>query len=274
MATTRSRQRRLARDKYERQLVRRAERQRRRRQIQAAIGTFVILAVIVVGAVWLAGGFESEPEPVAVDDCTWQPRQDDPNRIEAGTPPGNPPTSGVRTVTLGLDAGAAGPGEIELSLLVDSDPCAVASLEHLAAQGYYSGTTCHELVFGALRCGDPTGTGQGGPTYGFPAANVPVVPPDGEADGAEPPVLYPAGTVAFGDPVGGAGSQFLIFYEDFPTVQPLWSIIGEVTGGMALLEAVGEAGTAADSTAPAEDVVIETLTVIDQGAESPAPAES
>lgn len=260
MAPTRSRQRKLARDKYERQLARRAERQRRRRQIQAAIGAFLLVALIVVSVVWLAGGFESEPEPQATDACTWLPQEGDPNRMEAGTPPGNPATAGGRTATIALDAGDTGSGEVELSLRVASDPCAIASLEHLAAQGFYNGTACHELADGALRCGDPSGTGFGGPAYSFFAENVPD-PAPGE-DG-EPPVVYPAGTVAFGDTFGSAGSQFLLFFEDYRTDDPLWSIIGEVTGGMDLLAAVGEAGTAEDSTAPAEEVQIRTLTVAD-----------
>jgi peptidyl-prolyl cis-trans isomerase B (cyclophilin B) len=276
VAPTRSRQRKLARDKYERQMVRRAHRQRRRRQIQAAIGAAVILAVVVVGVVWLTGGFEREPEPAVADDCLWLPQEGDPNRLEAGTPPGNPATTGVRTATLALDAGSAGAGEVELALTVDADPCAVASLEYLAAQGFYNGTTCHELAFGALRCGDPTGTGVGGPAYTFWPDNVPSLPPDEDGtDNGEPPLIYPAGTVAFGDSFGSAGSQFLIFYEDFHTDEPLWSIIGEVTSGMALLEAVAQMGTAEESTAPAEQVRVEFVAVVDpEGDEPPALDES
>jgi peptidyl-prolyl cis-trans isomerase B (cyclophilin B) len=270
VAPTRSRQRKLARDKYERQMVRRAERERRRRQIQAAIGAALTLAVVVGGVVWLTGGFEREPEPVAADDCIWLQQEGDPNRVEAGTPPGNPPTSGVRTVTVALEAGGAGAGEIELELLVDSDPCAVASLEHLATQGFYDGTICHELAFGALRCGDPSATGFGGPAYTFWPENVPALPPDADGvDNGEPPLLYPAGTVAFGDSFGTAGSQFLLFYDDFRTDEPRWSIIGEVTGGIGLLEAVGRAGAAEESTAPAEEVVIGFMAVVDPEADEP-----
>lgn len=281
MASTRSRERKLARDKYERQLARRAQRQRRRRQVQAAVGAAVILAVVVVGVVWLAGGFEREPEPVVADACMWLPQDGDPNRIEVGTPPGNPATSGVRSATVALDAGSAGSGEVELAIRVDSDPCAVASLEYLAAHGFYDGSTCHELAFGALRCGDPTGTGVGGPAYTFWPENLPSLPPDaddtddGDTASGEPPLVYPAGTVAFGDSFGNAGSQFLLFYEDFHTDEPLWSIIGEVTGGMDLLAAVGEVGTAEDSTAPAEQVLIDFVAVVDpEGDEPPALDES
>ena len=69
MASTKSRQRKLAREKYQRQMVRRAQRERRRRRVRAGIGAFVTLAVVALGSAWLLGAFESEPEPYVAD--TW-----------------------------------------------------------------------------------------------------------------------------------------------------------------------------------------------------------
>ncbi|MFS8498617.1 MAG: peptidylprolyl isomerase [Micromonosporaceae bacterium] len=275
MASTRTRQRKLARARYERQLVRRAQRQRRRRQIQAGIGAFVLVALVVVGTVWLLGGFESEPAPTdsaaSGDRCQWLPQQAGEHRVDVGTPPANPPEQGIRTVTMDVDAGAAGKGEITFEVQVGYDPCAVASLEYLAGQGFYDGTTCHELTATALRCGDPKGTGFGGPAYSFISGeNIPPVPPVDED--SDPPVVYPAGTVAFGDPSGVGGSQFVLFYDDHRSEDPMWSIIGEVTQGMDLLEAIGEAGTLEGSTAPADAVVIRSLTVTDPDAPPPSPS--
>lgn len=262
MASTRSRQRKLARERYERQMVRRAERQRRRRQIQAGIGAFVVLVLVVAGAAWLAGWFDSDPEPVADDDrCTWQPVDPTgvPERVEAGTPPADPPADGQRTMTVDLDSAAAS-GTVQVAVDVGADPCAAASMEHLAAQGFYDGTTCHALTEGAaLRCGDPGGTGVGGPTYAFFGTNLPVAAGDGEQ--APPP--YPAGTVALADDGGRNGSQFLIFFEDYHTDQPLWPVIGEVTAGLDVVESIGAAGAAEGSTEPAEPVTVRTLTIAD-----------
>jgi len=276
VASTRTRQRKLARDRYERQLVRRAQRQRRRRQIQAGIGAFVLVALVVLGTVWVLGGFESEPptEPVADPDrCQWFPQQAGEQRLDVGTPPVNPPTEGTRTVTMDVDAGAAGKGQIAFEVQVGSDPCAVASLEHLASQGFYNGTTCHELTATALRCGDPRGTGFGGPAYSFISGdNIPPVPSPPAGEDGHPPVVYPAGTVAFGDPSGVGGSQFLLFFDDHRSEDPLWSIIGEVTEGMDLLEAIGAAGTLEGGTAPADAVIVMSLTVTDPAAPPPSPA--
>jgi peptidyl-prolyl cis-trans isomerase B (cyclophilin B) len=263
VATTRSRQRKLARDRYERQMVRRATKQRRRRQIQAGIGAFVILGLIVAGAAWLGGWFDSEPEPAASQDrCLWQPLDATamPERFEAGTPPTDPPGEGQRTMAIDLDAAAA-TGTVEVSLDVGADPCAVASMEYLATQGFFDGTDCHELVEGAaLACGDPSGTGIGGPTYAFFGSNLPAADPDGATNG-DGPVAYPRGTVALADDAGRNGSQFLIFFNDYDTPQPFWPVLGEVTTGLDVVEAIGSAGTADASTAPAEPVTIQALTV-------------
>ena len=45
-------------------------------------------------------------------------------------------------------------------------PCAVASFVSLAEQKYFDATSCHRLTTAAavvLQCGDPTGSGSGGP---------------------------------------------------------------------------------------------------------------
>jgi peptidyl-prolyl cis-trans isomerase B (cyclophilin B) len=246
-------------------MVRRAQRQRRRRQLQAGIGAFLVVALLVVGSVWLLGGFdrqETGPSDRA-ERCQWLPQAPGPDRIDVGTPPVEPPTSGTRTVTMAVDAGGTGSGEITFDITLDSDPCATASLQHLAAEGFYDGTTCHELVSGALRCGDPRGSGLGGPAYSFTSGQH--LPTPAKDTGAEdqPPLMYPAGTVAFGDPSGIGGSQFLLFYEDFRTDTPLWSVIGEVTGGMDLLDGIGAAGTSDSSNAPVDAVVIKSLIVTD-----------
>ena len=61
MASSRDRQRKLARAKLDRQMARRAAAARRRRQIRAGVGAALALVLIVLGAVWALGGFDSEP---------------------------------------------------------------------------------------------------------------------------------------------------------------------------------------------------------------------
>jgi len=269
VASTRTRQRKLERDRYERKLVRQAQRQRRRRQIQAGVGAFLALALIGVGVAWLAGAFEpDQPDPFAdqPDLCTWLPRDpaDHPDRVDVGLPPGNPTTTGTRAMLVELDAGPTGAGPVEVGIDVTADPCAAASMEHLAAQGFFDGTVCHELFEGAaLRCGDPSGTGLGGPAYAFWGENLPA-PPLTADGGPNPEPTYPAGSVAFGDAAGENGSQFLIFYADYTPENPIYPLLGRVTGGLELIEQIGTAGgTEDDPTRPATDVAIRTLTITD-----------
>jgi peptidyl-prolyl cis-trans isomerase B (cyclophilin B) len=285
VASSKSRQRKLERERYERKLVRRAQQQRRRRRIQAGIGVFLTLAVLGTGTAWLMGAFD-EPEsgPEAIDRCTWIP-QEDPTRVDVGTPPENPADEGARVATLELDAGEAGTGEIAFEMNLADEPCGAASLEHLAAAGFYDGLTCHELTAdGALRCGSPDGTNEGGPSYSFYAENWPVEPPGedpatGTPDATESPDAqqeaptgwYPAGTVALADVVGASGSQLLFFYEDSTVENPTWPVLGTVTSGLDLLAEIAAADGAGELPGPpAEQVEIVSLTV----AESGAPDES
>ena len=85
-------------------------------------------------------------------------------------------------------------------------PQTVASFLGLARSGYWNDSPCHRLVTSGiyvLQCGDPTGTGSGGPGYGFGVENA---PKDGQ---------YPAGTLAMArtsDP-NSNGGQFFIVYK-------------------------------------------------------------
>ena len=81
-------------------------------------------------------------------------------------------------------------GPLAITLDADKAPCTVNSFLSLASQDYYDGTSCHRLGvnpgFELLQCGDPSGTGQGGPSYNFADENLPT----------DQRPAYPAGVVA------------------------------------------------------------------------------
>ncbi|MER7890270.1 peptidylprolyl isomerase [Micromonospora sp. NPDC094482] len=270
MASSRDRQRKLARAKLDRQMARRAGRVRRRRQIQAGVGAALVLALIVAGSAWALGAFDSDPakNSAAEEVCLWTPQDASANTNlkDVGTPATTGlPTEGTRAMTVTTNQGA--PITAELDLV--SAPCAAASIAHLAGRSFYDNTKCHEITAeGALRCGDPSGTGLGGPTYSFYDENVP--------DGAEPspsasptpgqPPAYPKGTVAMiANPPGANGSQFLLFFKDYNPEKPAYPVIGKVTGGLDVLEKVGALPTVDNGTGatvkPKTDVTIQSLTV-------------
>jgi len=279
VASSRDRQRKLARAKLDRQLARRAAAAKRRRQIQAGVGAAVVLALIAVGSAWALGAFDSKPEPKAAEDvCLWTPQDASANTNlkDVGTPPTTGlPTDGTRTMTVTTDQG----GPITAELDVASAPCAAASISYLAGKSFYDNTKCHEITTeGALHCGDPSGTGIGGPTYSFYNENVPTAPEASPSASPAPeqPPAYPKGTVAMvANPPGSNGSQFLIFFKDFKTDTPKYPIIGKITGGLDVVEKIGALETVDNGNGakvkPKTDVVIQSLTVGEPGA---APAAS
>lgn len=271
MASSRDRQRKLARAKLDRQLARRAARARRRRRIQAGVGAAVVLALVVVGSAWALGAFDSDPkENTAADEdvCVWTPQNASANTNlkDVGTPATKGlPTSGTRPMTITTNQG--GPITVELDLA--AAPCAGASMAHLASRSFFDNTKCHEITSeGALRCGDPSGTGLGGPTYTFYDENVPTQPEASPSASPAPgqPAAYPKGTVAMmANPPGANGSQFLVFFKDFNPTNPTYPIIGKVTGGLDVITKIGALPTVDNGSGakvkPKTDVVIQSLTV-------------
>jgi peptidyl-prolyl cis-trans isomerase B (cyclophilin B) len=142
-------------------------------------------------------------------------------------------------------------GDLGVTLRTEETPCTAGSFSWLAEQGYYDDTPCHRLVTAGifvLQCGDPGGTGSGGPGYRF----------DDELTGEE---TYPAGTLAMAN--AGAdtnGSQFFVVYADSP-LPPSYTVFGEVDAeGVALVEEVAEVGAQpAGDGAPLQEVVIEAV---------------
>jgi peptidyl-prolyl cis-trans isomerase B (cyclophilin B) len=150
-------------------------------------------------------------------------------------------------------------GTLHMTLTGTSKPCTVASFVSLAKQGYFTNTSCHRLGnqkgFQFLQCGDPTGTGTGGPGYTIPD----------EITGSE---TYKAGTLAMantGQPDSG-GSQFFMVYGDsqFP---PNYTVFGQLdAASISILAKVGAAGTGpvdpnAGGGAPKEKVTFESVTI-------------
>jgi len=123
-------------------------------------------------------------------------------------------------------------GAITFKALTDKAPCTTNSFRFLAQRDYYDNTHCHRLttqgIF-VLQCGDPTGTGSGGPGYQFPDENL---------AGA----TYPAGTVAMANAGPNTnGSQFFFTWKD-TKLSPAYTPFGTVVSGMDVLTRIAAAG--------------------------------
>jgi peptidyl-prolyl cis-trans isomerase B (cyclophilin B) len=151
-------------------------------------------------------------------------------------------------------------GTIIVALDGKDAPHTVNSFAFLAQKGYFTDTPCHRLTTAGiyvLQCGDPTGTGTGGPGYTIPDENL---------KGA----TYPAGTLAMantGQPHTG-GSQFFFVYAntDLPAQ---YTPFGHITAGLDVLTRVAKAGSdntnAQGDGHPVQPVVIESFAVTKGG---------
>lgn len=211
------------------------------------------------------GELPGRPAAGAPVDCSYTP---DGGAAKDVAPPqeSGVTTAGSPAVTMSTSAGPIG-----LTLDPAAAPCTVNSFVSLAGQGYFDDTPCHRLVTSpglqVLQCGDPSGTGRGGPGYGFDTeypetAYAPTDP------ALSQPVVYPRGTVAMantGQP-GSNGSQFFLVYED-SQLPPAYTIFGTIDeAGLATIEKVAAAGDdgsmgSVGGGAPNLPVQIESVTV-------------
>jgi len=132
-------------------------------------------------------------------------------------PPATPSVTGTVDATIESSVGT-----LDATLDAGKAPCTVNSFVSLARQGFFDNTPCHRLTtaasqFFVLQCGDPTGTGTGGPGYTIPD----------ELSGKE---TYGPGTLAMantGAPNTG-GSQFFIVYKS-SGLPPQYTVFGRLS---------------------------------------------
>ncbi len=134
-------------------------------------------------------------------------------------------------------------------------PNTVNNFVVLARYHYFDNTLCHRAIPGfVVQCGDPTGTGSGGPGYEF-------------ADELPAAGSYKVGSLAMAN--GGAntnGSQFFLITGDQGAgLPPAYSLFGQVTDGLdtavQALDALGNPDQAADGVPPLGQIVIESVTI-------------
>jgi peptidyl-prolyl cis-trans isomerase B (cyclophilin B) len=156
-------------------------------------------------------------------------------------------------------------GNIGLVLNNAEAPCTVNSFASLAQKGYFNDTICHRLTtstsLGVLQCGDPSGTGSGGPGYQFgneyPTNQYPKNDP-----ALQKAVLYPRGTLAMANAGPDTnGSQFFLVYKD-SQLPPGYTVFGTIDGtGLATLDKIAQGGVAGggEDGKPATEVKVKSV---------------
>jgi cyclophilin family peptidyl-prolyl cis-trans isomerase len=169
-------------------------------------------------------------------------------------------------------------GTFTIELDPSSAPIATANFVALARCGFYSGLTFHRVLAGFVaQAGDPQtrdnrapfgSLGQGGPGYHF------TVEFPGPNQTYQQYTVAMANAVRF-DPVTGEllggtdtnGSQFFIDLDSLAgRLRPYYSIIGRVTNGTAVIDAIGKVDVNSPSQGvPLEPVIIESVSIATGG---------
>lgn len=146
-------------------------------------------------------------------------------------------------------------GEFTVALDTTAAPNAVNNFVVLARFHYFDGTPCHRIIPGFMaQCGDPTGTGRGGPGYRF----------DDELPASS--AAYTFGSVAMANAGPNTqGSQFFVVTATggYP-LPPSYTVFGQVTASdttLAALDAAGNPDRAANGVPPLTPVTIESVTI-------------
>ena len=144
-------------------------------------------------------------------------------------------------------------GTLVVELDAEAAPLTVNNFVTLARYHFFDGVSCHRIIPGFMaQCGDPTGTGSGGPGYAFPDE----LPDDSS--------VYVQGTLAMANAGPDTnGSQFFIITGDATFLPPSYSVFGKVVEGLDdTVPALDAAGNPEDNgVPPLEPVEIESVTI-------------
>ncbi|GIJ64485.1 peptidylprolyl isomerase [Virgisporangium aurantiacum] len=218
--------------------------------ISAALATSV-LAIGVVAAPGVASAEGTQP-PVTRGPCQYTATPDEPAARPVPLPPDPRRTPSRGTIDVSLWTNY---GRIPMTLDRSLAPCTVQSHVHLTLFGFYHRTICHRLTayptLSVLQCGDPSGTGEGGPGYRY-KDELPTDLPPAPTDPTGARKVYKRGTLAMANAGPDTnGSQFFLVYKD-SALRPNYTIFGTVDpAGMDVLDRIAAAGIAPTPENPA-----------------------
>uniref|UniRef100_A0AAU2VCG2 Peptidylprolyl isomerase n=1 Tax=Streptomyces sp. NBC_00003 TaxID=2903608 RepID=A0AAU2VCG2_9ACTN len=257
MVSSEQRRRQLAREKFERQQQRREEARRKARRRNTVIAAALAVVVAAGGAAYATGAFSGDSDKKS---DTAAP-SDSPSAQPSASSEPKMSVDAKAKYDMALKTNA---GEIKIAMDAAKTPHTVNSFKYLADKGYFNNTKCHRLTtenIYVLQCGDPQGTGSGGPGYTIPDENLTGL---GKA-GADGSVTFPAGSVAMAN-TGQAhtgGSQFFLVYKD-TKLPPTYTPFGTMdAAGLKAVQDVAKEGVegGAGDGAPKKAVTIEKAAV-------------
>ena len=137
-------------------------------------------------------------------------------------------------------------GEVTIALRPDLAPEHVARITELANSGFYDGLKFHRVIDGFMaQTGDPLGNGTGGSDLPDLAAEF-----SGES--------FVRGTLGMDrsmDP-NSANSQFFIVTADAPHLNGQYTLFGNVTSGMELIDGLEKGPASANGAVANPDIMV------------------
>ncbi len=137
--------------------------------------------------------------------------------------PNPKPISRTSSISIRKTAGSS------IQMRPDLAPKNVAQVEDLTKQGFYNGLAFHRVIAGFMaQTGDPTGTGAGG-------SKLPNLPAEFTTK-----AHFVRGTVGMArtDDPNSANSQFFICFAPAAYLDGKYTIVGEVTSGMDVVDKI------------------------------------
>ena len=183
------------------------------------IVSVVVIVIAVAAIVWVIA---SNQKPAATQAVAGQPTLVATKKYSSA-PPMSIDVKKQYTATFKMAKG----GEFTIQLYPDKAPITVNSFVFLARQKFFDGITFHRVLDGFMaQGGDPTGTGGGGPGYEFVNENSDLT-------------FDKAGVVAMANAGKDTnGSQFFITFAPQPSLNGGYTIFGQVTSGMDVVNAI------------------------------------
>ena len=133
------------------------------------------------------------------------------------------------TLTLTLDTVTGDGGDVTIKLRPDLAPGHVARIAELANEGFYDGVVFHRVIPGFMAQGGDGGNGDG--TGGSDK-------PDLKAEFSSEPHVRGTCSMARTSNPNSANAQFFICFDDARFLDRQYTVWGEVTDGMDLIDAL------------------------------------
>jgi cyclophilin family peptidyl-prolyl cis-trans isomerase len=144
-------------------------------------------------------------------------------------------------------------GDLTITLDPKQAPKTVNNFVFLSRYHFYDGLTFHRVKRGFVaQGGDPQGNGQGGPGYTIPDE----FPQAGQ---------YKVGSLAMantGQPNTGGSQFFLITGPDGVQLPPQYSLFGQVTNGLDVVQKINDQGDPSGKDGPpTQKVTMDSVTI-------------